>query len=63
MTRLLDYIINHNKAFAGWTHYEKWEYREDVLEGMKEKAAYAGLFIYGAVALAGVLFLAGALGN
>ena len=37
MTAILDYLINHNKAFAGMTAYEKWEYREDVIDGMKEK--------------------------
>lgn len=53
MTKILDYMINHNKAFNGWTHYEKWEYREEVIEGMKDKAygVCAGLFIGVACAL------------
>ena len=53
MTKILDYMINHNKAFNGWTHYEKWEYREEVIEGMKDKARWlcAGLFIGVACAL------------
>lgn len=45
MTKILDYMINHNKAFSGWTHYEKWEYREEVLEGMKDKAIWLGAYV------------------
>lgn len=46
MTKILDYIINHNRAFNGWTHYEKWEYREEVIEGMKDKLYTASGFIF-----------------
>ena len=63
MTKVLDYIINHNKDFDGWTSYEKWEYREEVLDGMKEKLYYAGLFVAGGIALVTMMFLAGIFGN
>lgn len=55
MTRMLDWYINRNKAFAGWTHYEKWEYREDVLEGMKQKAEGVGVYVGIAVVYAVIM--------
>lgn len=57
MTAILDYIINHNKAFAGMTDYEKWEYREDVIAGMKEGTKGIGACIFMAVILAWVIFI------
>ena len=63
MTAILDYIIHHNKSFAYMTDYEKWEYREEVIDGMKEKAGYIGIFIFGAIALISGFFFAGVFGN
>lgn len=63
MTAILDYIINHNKAFAGMTDYERWEYREDVLEGMKRKGYYVIMFVGLGLILAGGIFMVGLLGN
>jgi hypothetical protein len=63
MTAILDYIIHHNKSFAYKTDYEKWEYREDVIAGMKHKSYYVLMFIGCGIALASGIFLAGLLGN
>jgi len=61
MTKILDYIIDHNKAFTGWTHYEKWEYREEVIEGMKDKARWLCAYVllsavFGAMLIVGLSF-------
>lgn len=63
MTAILDYIIHNNKSFARMTDYEKWEYREDVLAGMKEKVLLITEFIGLGIGFAGIIFMIGLLGN
>lgn len=63
VTKLLDYLIRNSEAFAYMTDYEKWEYRERVLAGIKEKATYVGLFIAGAIGIIAIVFLGAMLGN
>ena len=57
MRKLLDYSMNHSKDFAGMTDYEKWEYKEDVIAGIKDGVKGIGACIFLAALLAWAIFV------
>lgn len=57
MTKIIDWCINHSKSFKTWTHYEKWEYREEVIAGMKTRAYEFGGCALLAIVLVATLFI------
>lgn len=47
MEMLVDFMMKHSKDFRFMTDYERWEYREQAVEGIKERLLDAFAIVVG----------------